>query len=125
MAKWAHNDVLDAFLDYLIDNASRLCICSEQPTTYTEATSTYLIGHADLASGDISGPVDGDVSGRKITVGAALGLSVENAGTAKHWCLVDVSNTKLLYVGICAAKELSVGDTFDTPDWDIEIRDPL
>ena len=55
MAKTVHDDVLDAALDYLADNGMRLCVCSQEPTSYTEAINTYELADVDLTVGDGNG----------------------------------------------------------------------
>lgn len=124
MAKSVHNDVLDAALNYIKNNATRLTVCSTQPTTYTEAITTNKLADVDIDSTDFTGPADGDTSGRKITVNAQSGVTVDSSGTAAHVALVDVSGTKLLYVTTCTSQALVATSTVDVPAWDIEIADP-
>jgi hypothetical protein len=130
MGKSVANVVLDAALQYLEDNADRLCICSAEPTTYAEATTTYdggaskyKLGIATIDSDDFTGPVDG-TSGRKTTVNQQTGITVDATASATHIALCDSSNSALLYVTTCTSQALTVGNTADTSAWDIEIADP-
>ena len=126
MAKSVHNDVLDAALDE-VATSTRLCVCSTQPTTYTEAITTYELADVTLTAGDGNGDftiADGDASGRKVTITAQSGITVDNSGTAQHIALVDVANTTLQYVTTCTSQVLTAGNTVDVPAWDIEIADP-
>lgn len=123
MAKIVHDDVLDGALNILKNNATRLCICSAQPTTYTEAITTYELADVTIDSTDFTN-ANGDTSGRKTTVGAQTSVTVDNSGTATHVALVDVANSKLLYVTTCTSQALTGGNAVNTPAWDIEIADP-
>lgn len=124
MAKYSHTDVLDAALNYVKTNATRECVCSAQPTTYAEATSTYALADVDIDSSDFTGPTTGDTSGRKLTVNAQNNVPIDTTGSATHVALVDVNNSKLLYVTTCTTKALTAGDQVNIPAWDIEFADP-
>lgn len=123
MAKSVHDDVLDGALNILKNNVTRMVACSAQPTTYTEGNSTFALADVTLASGDFTN-ANGDTSGRKTTVGAKSGVTVDTSGTATHVALLDVTNTKLLYVTTCTSQALTGGNTVNFPAWDIEIADP-
>lgn len=123
MGKSVHDDVLDGALNILKNNATRLTICSSQPTTYTEAITTFELADVTIDSTDFTN-ANGDTSGRKTTVGAQASFAVDNSGTANHVALVDVANSKLLYVTTCTSQALTAGNTVSTPAWDIEIADP-
>jgi hypothetical protein len=124
MAKIVHDDVLDGALNIIKNNATRLCVCSTQPTTYAEATSTNKLAIKTITSADFTGPANGDVSGRKLTVNAQSGLTVDSSGTAAHIALCDSANSKLLYVTTCTSQSLTAGNTTNVPAWDVEIADP-
>jgi len=115
--------MMDAALDYLKNNCTRMCVCSAQPTTYTEAITTYELAVVTIDSGDFA-HANGDTSGRKTTVGGQAGITIDNSGTATHVALVSVSDTTLRYVTTCTSQALTAGGTVDFPDWDIEIADP-
>lgn len=95
MTKFIHDDVLDAALGYIETNCNKLTVCSQPPTTYTEGNATYALG--DAVPG-FTGPANGDVSGRKLTVDAVSGADVDSSGNANHVALLDTANSKLLYV---------------------------
>lgn len=124
MGKSVSNTVLDEALNYLKNNATLLCVCSSEPTTYTEATSTYELADVTIDSSDFTGPADGDTSGRKITVNAQTAVTIDNSGTAQHVALVDVTNTELLYVTTTTSTTLSAGGEINVGSFDIEIADP-
>jgi len=123
MANSVHNDVLDAALNYIKNNATRICVCSTQPTTYAEAITTYMLAIKTISSSDFTGPADGDVSGRKLTSNAHAGVTVSNNGTALHLALCDSATSKLLYVKTCNSLSLTAA-LCNIPAWDIEIEDP-
>jgi hypothetical protein len=94
MTKLSHNDILDAALNE-IATANLMTVCSQPPTTRTEAVTTYALADVAMAGGDYTN-ADGDASGRKVTVGAKAGVNVDVSGMANHVALVDGS--VLLYV---------------------------
>jgi hypothetical protein len=124
MAKSVNNDVLDAALNVVKNSGTRLAICSAEPTTYTQAMTTYALAVATIDSTDFTGPVDGDTSGRKLTVTAQSGVSITVSGTANHVAVCDQATSRLLYVTTCTAQALTSGNTVNTPAWDIELADP-
>ena len=125
MAKSVHDDVLDGALNILKNNVTRQVACSAEPTTYAEGNATYALADVTLASGDFT-VANGDTSGRKVTVAAKSGVTIDTSGTATHVCLLDVANSKLLYVTTCTSLALTAGggNTVNFPAWKIEIADP-
>lgn len=126
MAKTVHDDVLDGALNIIKNNCTKQVICSAQPTTYTEANATYALADVTMASTDFT-IANGDTSGRKITVAAKSGVLIDASGTATYTALLDVTNSKLLYVTTTASQALTANGskTVDLPAWDIEIADPV
>lgn len=123
MAKTVDDSVLDAALNAVKNGATQLCICNAQPTTYAEATSTYKLAlKTGLTSGSFTGPVNGDVSGRKLTINAITGITVDTGGTAIYVALC--SGSVLLYVDTCTSQVLTTGNTVNTPAFKIEFTDP-
>lgn len=115
--------VFDNGLTVLDTEANRVDICSQEPTTYAAATSTYTLGNTTSIS--ISAPTDGDTSGRKVTLAAISGASVSGTGTATHYAISDTSNTRLLVTGsLSASQSVTSGNTFSLNAVDIELNDP-
>jgi hypothetical protein len=115
--------VYDQGLSVLDTEANRLDLCSAEPTTYTEATSTNTLGNTTSIT--ISAPEDGDTSGRKVTLSAISGASVTGSGTATHFAISDTSNSRLLATGpITPTQAIISGNTFSLTAVDIEIPDP-
>lgn len=124
MAKSVNPLVLDAALDYLSSNGTRYDICSDEPTTYAEATSTYSLGTTSLSSGDYS-KSNGDVSGRKLTVAEKTDIEITATDDATHLAITNGSDT-LLYVTVLSGTiPVEIGRFADIAAWNIELRDPL
>lgn len=123
MAKSVNNLVLDATLEYLRDNVTQMTACSAEPTSFSEANAGFALADVTLAPADFT-IADGDTSGRKVSVAAKNGVSVDTTGTVNHVALLDVANSRLLYVTTTAAQGVSSGGTVDLGGWDIELADP-
>lgn len=124
MAKSAHDDVLDAGWNLIKANCDKMVACSAQPTSYAEANATYALADTAMASGDFT-IGNGDVSGRKMTVGQKSAVAIDESGTASHVALLDSANSKLLYVTTCTNQALTKGGTVTFPAWDAEMADPV
>ena len=120
MAKYQADAMLDAALNYIKNNATIMTVCSAQPTSRTEAVTTYALADVTVDTGDFT-LANGDTSGRKVTVSAQPGVAIDATGEATHIALC--SGTDLLYVTTCTAQQLTQGGTVDVPAWDIEIAD--
>ena len=115
--------VLDNGLTVLDTEASRVEITSQEATTYAEATSTHTLGNTTSIS--ISAPADRTGGGRKVTLSAVSGASVTGTGTATHYAITDVSNTRLLVTGsLTASQSVTSGNTFSLDALDVGIPDP-
>lgn len=114
--------VFDNGLTVLDTEANRLDICTQEPTTYTEATSTYTKGNKTSLS--VGAPEDRSPSGRKVIVAAISGGTVSGSGTVTHWAIVDTGNTRLLATGaLSASQAVTSGNTFSATAFDIGIPD--
>ena len=123
MGKSVHDDVLDGALNIIKNNCTRITLCSAEPTTYAEANATYALADVTVDSSDFTN-ANGDTNGRKTTVAAQSGVTVDSSGTSTHVALLDVTNSKLLYVTTHSSQALTAGNTADIAAWDIEIADP-
>ena len=124
MGKWQNDTMLDQALNWIKTNADALYVCSTQPTTYAQASTSYKL--AAKTSYSITGsPANGDSSGRKIATNAASSVSVASAGSAQHVAITgSISSTQtLLYVTTCSTKALGTSDKVNIPAFDIEIAD--
>lgn len=123
MGKSVHDDVLDAALDYIANNCNAMYLCSSEPTTYAEATSTYALADVAIDNTDFT-KANGDTSGRKTTVAAQNSVPVDSSGTSTHVAIVDSDNSKLLYVTTHTSQAVTSGNSANIGAWDIEILDP-
>src|SRR5687767_8311208 len=121
MPKTVHDAVLDAAFNEL-DAADLMTVCSSQPTTRTEAVTTFKLADVAMTPDTDFTNADGDTNGRKVTVAAKSAVPVDTSGTATHVALVDGS--RLLYVTTCTSQALTSGNTVNIPAWDVEISDP-
>lgn len=123
MAKSVHDDVLDGALNIIKNNCTRMTVCNAEPTTFTQGNSTFALADVTMAAADFTA-ANGDTSGRKLTVAAKSAVPVDTSGTATHVALLDVANSKLLYVTTCTSQALTSGNTVNVPAWKAEIADP-
>lgn len=121
MAKAIPTTVLDAQL--AAAKGDRLCVCSAEPTTYAEATSTYMLAIKTIGGGDFTDAA-GDVSGRKTTLAAQNGVPITNSGTATHVAICDSGTSTLRRVTTCASQALTSGGTVDVSAHKHEINTP-
>lgn len=122
MAKWSNDLGLDAALDWFTD-VDKMVICSQQPTTYAEANATYALADVAVDAGDFT-KANGDVSGRKVTVAAQSGVTVDANGTGTHVALIKSGDSTLRYVTTMTSQALVAATTVNIPAWDIELADP-
>lgn len=124
MAKFAHDDVMDAALD-VIAEGTILTVCDTEPTTRTEAVTTFKLADVVLTPGDGNGDFtvsNGDTNGRKVRVSQQADIPVDTSGTATHVAICDGS--RLLLVTTCTSQALTSGNTVTVPVFDDEISDP-
>ena len=88
MAKFAATSVTDALLN-AIKTATGMSVCTTQPTTRTEAITTYMLATTTPA---FTGPATGSPDGRQVQMDQATSVSITNSGTALHVALTDGSN---------------------------------
>jgi hypothetical protein len=119
MAKYQNPQMIDDALNYLKNNATRVTLCSAQPTTYAEGITTYALGTVASASGNFTIGA-GDVSGRKITYGPGT-IVVGTAGNVTHIALLATAGSgTLLFAGTCASTAVSAAGTVVLSAWDVE-----
>lgn len=123
MAKFVTDSAMDAALG-IIDDGTILTVCSAQPTTRTEAVTTYALADVVLTAGAGNGDfvlANGDTSGRKLTVTQQADIPIDTSGTATHVAICDATN--LLLVTTCTSQALTSGGTVTVPAFDLEIAD--
>lgn len=132
MAKFSHDNVLDAGLKVIsgdsitndTTNNRDLCVCSSQPTTRTEAVTTYCLAKTTLTKSTDFTIADNTASpyGRKVTTASKSSVSVTASGTANYIAICD--GTNLLVVTTCTSQALTSGNTVTIPAFSIIISDP-
>lgn len=114
--------VFDNGLTVLDTEANRLDICSQEPVSYAEATSTYTLGNKTSLS--VGAPQDGVTNGRRVVVAAITDGTVSGTGTASHWAITDTGNSRLLATGaLSASQAVTSGNTFTLAAFNITIPD--
>lgn len=91
----------------------QLHICSAQPLTFTEATTTYQLATFTVVGGNYT-LAAGDVSGRKNTLAALTGATIDFTGTATHAAITLAAGSKLKRVHTTVTQLLTQGGTVDT-----------
>lgn len=115
---------LDLALNAIDSGVNSLVICSQEPTTYTEANTTYKLG--TKATPTISAAQDASPNGRKVTVSAITDGTVSANGTATHFALLDIVNSRLAVVQALAAPQaVTSGNTFTLGAIDVRIPDAV
>ena len=117
----------DAIIDLMLAEAegTQIHVCTSQPTSYAEASTNVGSGGYQLANAAISGSytkANGDTSGRKNTLPAQTGLTIDVSGTALHVAVTNGTDT-LLLVTTCTSQALTSGGTVDIGAFDHEISD--
>jgi hypothetical protein len=114
--------VFDNGLTILDTEVNEVTLCSQAPTDYTGAHTTYKLG--TKASPTVSAPTDG-TTGRKVTLSAITDGALSAAGTATHIALSDTSNTRLLAVlPLASSVAVASSGTWTCTAADITFADP-
>ena len=103
-----HSDMLDAGLAWLVETATKICICNDKPDTYQQATVTYELAYASIGATGYTGPLDFIIGagwiGRILIVNETVTGEADNYGTSAYVALV--SGSALLYVVPCQATDI-------------------
>jgi len=116
-----NDEVFDSGLDYADTNGTRIDICSQEPTSYAEATSTYTLGNkTGLNTGATQ---NGATDGRRVIVPAITDGTVTGTATATHWALTNGSDTLIATGALTASQAVTSGNTFTLDAISLTIRD--
>lgn len=123
MGKATPDAVLDAMADYIISKADTLYVTSGEPANHAGIAAVAL-ADVTIDSGDFT-KANGDISGRKVTIGQQTAVPIDSNGTATH-IVIDrgAATAELLYVTTCTSQVLTAGGTVTVPAWKIEVADP-
>ena len=122
MGKQAPDATIDSMFDY-IDQCNIMHVCSAEPANYAGIAAVSLADVALTPDTDFT-KANGDTNGRKVTIAAKTGVTVDNSGTATHIAIARTNDTTLRYVTTCTSQVLTAGNTVNIPSWDIEVADP-
>lgn len=124
MAKFASSAFIDGAFNVIKASADTITytLCSTQPTTRTEAVTTYMLASTTLNKTTEITLANGDTSGRKMTISAKTGVSVTNSGSGQHVAICDATN--LIFVTTTTTQAVSAGGTCDIGTWKDEIAAP-
>lgn len=122
MSKGINGDVVDALLNHIRNNCDKIVLCSADPgLNYTQANATYALADAAAAPGDFT-LANGDINGRKLTVGAKPATAVDVAGTGNHLAYLQTGATKVLAVTTTPSTAVNLGGTVDIGSNKIEVN---
>lgn len=113
--------IFDLALAELDTATSTLYICSAEPTTYAEASSTYALGNKTSLS--IGAPANGVSNGRRVTVASFTDGSVTGTNTATHWAITKSGTTLMATGALSSSQAVTSGNTFSLAAFDIGIAD--
>lgn len=121
MARYQIDAMLDAALQYVVDNTNARWAISADVTTYGSAVT------AKLASATITSTAftiaNGDTDGRKVTCAVVSGVSVTTTGSAINFVLVNTGTSALIYETPASVKLLPAASEVTFGAFDITIRD--
>lgn len=122
-----HDNTLDNGLAALKAAADAVYLCSQEPATYTQATSTYALGNKNLGAGAVypNAIAAGSPSGRKLTSAAIVAGapgSITASGTATHSAVVTTGSTRLeVAQALAASQVVTSGNTFTLGAQDVRL----
>src|SRR5512139_1160657 len=109
--KFVHDSVMDALLAKVKTSAAKMTVCKSDPTTYSQAITSYKL--ADVSVSDSDFTIADSGTGRKMTTGAQNSISVDSTGSAEAVCVVDAS--KILIKTTCTKQALTKGNKVNIP----------
>ena len=116
-----NDEIFDQGLDWADTNGTRIDICSQEPTSYAEATSTYTLGNkTGLNTGATQ---NGATDGRRVIVPAISDGSVTSTGSATLWALTDGSSALVATGALSSSQGVTSGNTFTLDAISLTIRD--
>lgn len=115
-------EVYDQGLDWIVTNGDTLHIVDSSlggvPVTVSEVMTNTLGNKTGLT---VTGPVDGDVSGRKVTIPAVVDGTATANGTGGYWALLNAAEDTLLVAqDLSVTKSINSGDSWTNPAMDVE-----
>lgn len=118
MAKFIPDSKLDLMLEEV--EGTNIHVCSAQPTTYTEAVTTFNLA-TDTVGTYTKGA--GSPDGRQNTQAGTTGTSITSTGTGNHVAITTTTGTILELVTTAPAQALTSGGTVDIGSFIHTLRD--
>jgi len=116
-------NIPDSKLDLMLAEVegTNIHVCSAQPTTFTEATTTF-----NLASDSVGSytKANGSPDGRQNTQAGTTGTSITSTGTADHVAITTTTGSVLELVTTATSQALTSGGTVDIGSFVHTLRDP-
>lgn len=116
--------IADAYFDLaiagIVSAGTALSLCSQEPTTYAEATTTYELGIDTSVS--CGAAANGATNGRRTIVPSA-DVVANASGTATHWALHNNSNTLVATGALASSVAMTNGLTYTTASFSITFPD--
>lgn len=119
--------VLDFGLNVLDIESTHLLICGHQgsptePTTYAQASTTYLLGFKSWGSGNVFGTPHSATTSRQVSSAQINDGTITTTGTAAWWAVTDSANSRLLAHGsLSASQAVTGGNSFTLAPFNIRI----
>lgn len=100
MGYFVGQEALDAHLNDLKNNTTRVVLTVGVPTNFADANANYGVGSGQKVVEATVAPADftlatGPTDGRQVTVAAKSGLTPVVNGTADHVCWLDTINSAI------------------------------
>lgn len=120
---YINDNIFDNGLTSIASATSRrVDICyTQEPTTYTEATSTFTCGNKTGLT--LTAIQNGATDGRRVDTPAITDGSVTASQTAGWWGLTDASSALHAAGALSATQAVTSGNTFTLDAISITIRD--
>jgi len=114
--------VLDSGLATLDTLTSHIFICSSEPTTYAQASTTYLLGQKSWGAGNAFGsPAAGtSPTGRKVTSVAVTDGTITTSGTASWWAACGTASLHS-HGTLSTPQVVTSGNTFTLGAFEIKV----
>ena len=124
MAGFITDEALDAGLDYLITNGSRVDeLKTAEATTYSLATVDGTNSLGNKTGLTLGATANGPVDGRKTVIPAITDGSVTETETAGFWALTDGTSLLLATGPLTSTQAVTDGNTFSLDAIELRFRD--
>lgn len=110
MAKTCSTAILDAALNIIYNNVSRICVCKGAPASATnaESSSQNCIANTTCSGAGSMTLAASSVSGKKLDLAAFNGIAAISTGSADTICLISTGASGVIYwQTTCAAQTVS------------------